>query len=197
MQGTKTTVTDRHTICIRQRGNDGHGRRGRQWNSCPGLDWTKCGLELKHNCDWLEGCGLKENLITPDRCTIATCVRYFFWTHPAVQPVLTHHTLNHLVLHLETKPVSQSQRHTNLIKRTSVHLVDRWGPVEVPVCVSPGHLGLGKAGCRYNKLQRSYDYICSDCWPPPSPETNTNTHIYDIMRTHHLNMHCGDHLFYF
>ncbi len=104
---------------------------------------------------WSQGCDLTADRCF--RCTVATFVRYVSWTHPAVQPVLTHHTLNHLILHLETKPANH--RGTHLMNQ----LEHTWWTGEDHVHVSPGRLGLGMADCRYSKLQRSYGCICSDC----------------------------------
>ena len=77
-------------------------------------------------------------------------------THPAMQPVLTHHTLNHLVLHLETKPANKRETHIQWSPELT------WGQVRGGD-VSPGRQGRDKVDCRCSKLQRSCDCIYLEC----------------------------------
>ncbi len=76
---------------------------------------------------------MRANLL---RDTTAWWVRCFYLyrfvpgTHPAVQPVLTHHTLNHLILHLDAEP--SKKRNRDLTTKPE----DTWCTGEVQVRLS-------------------------------------------------------------
>lgn len=82
-------------------------------------------------------------------------------SHPSVQPVLTHHTLDHLVFHLCSHVDMRTSTHTH--GHTLSEGTPDWSEIRCRVLVSPGLLGRGRVGCRCSKAQKSSDCICLDC----------------------------------